>query len=100
MKRSVLVLALLLPAVSGWVQAQSTAQRASALFDEYWQYQLRENPLLATSAGDHRYNDRLPSLTIQDITRRTGAYRELLTRLNQLRVSDLSASDRISYDMM
>ena len=100
MKRSVLVLALLLPVVSGWVQAQSTAQRASALFDEYWQYQLRENPLLATSAGDHRYNDRLPSMTIQDITRRAGAYRGLLTRLNQLNVSELSASDRISYDMM
>ena len=100
MKRSVLVLALLLPLLTERVQAQSTTQRASALFDEYWQFQLLENPLLATSAGDHRYNDRLPSMTIQDIARRAGAYRGLLTRLNQLNVSELSASDRISYDMM
>ena len=96
MKRSVLVLALLLPLLTEWVEAQSTAQRASALFDEYWQYQLRENPLQATGAGDHRYNDRLPSMTVQDIARRAGAYRGLLTRLNQLNVSELSASDRIS----
>ncbi|MEX2281340.1 MAG: DUF885 domain-containing protein [Gemmatimonadota bacterium] len=98
MPRLFAVMALLL--VCGQLPAQDAPQQARALFDEYWQYQLRENPLQATSIGDHRYNDRLPGMTLQDITRRVAAYRALLTRVNQLQPASLSADDRISYDMM
>ena len=100
MKRLLLPAMMLVAVTSASVDAQSTAERARALFDEYWEYQLRENPLQATSAGDHWYNDRLPAMTVQDITRRAAAQRALLARLNQLNVSELSANDRISFDMM
>jgi uncharacterized protein (DUF885 family) len=48
----------------GPARAQSTpgkdaAAQAHALFDDYWQWTLRENPEIATFVGDHRYDDRL-----------------------------------------
>ena len=86
--------------LSGPLRAQSASQRANALIDEYWQFQLRENPLLATSSGDHRYDDRLPSMTLADLQRRAVAMREMLQRLKQLDPSALSADERVSYEMM
>ena len=38
---------------------------------------LRRNPLFATTAGDHRYDARLPSMTREDLSRRA-AFREAL----------------------
>src|SRR5262245_30503612 len=81
-------------------QTATPAAQARALFKEYWEYQLREDPILATSVGDHRYDDKLPSMTLQDIARRTTAKRTFLTRLQRIRPATLNAEDRISYEMM
>jgi len=43
--------------VSGSPEA---AARIRALADEYWEVQLKLDPLLATQVGDSRYDDRLP----------------------------------------
>jgi uncharacterized protein (DUF885 family) len=81
-------------------QTATPATQARALFKEYWEYQLREDPVLATSVGDHRYDARLPSMTLEDIARRTAAKRGFLTRLQRIRPAALSAEDRISYEML
>jgi uncharacterized protein (DUF885 family) len=91
---------LLLTAVARPVYAQNATERARALFDEYWEFQLRENPLTATAAGDHRYDDRLPAVTLADIARRTRASAEMLERLRRIDASTLSVDDRISYEML
>src|SRR5512134_248276 len=70
-----------------------------ALFREAWEFELRENPLQATSEGDHRYDDRLPSLTAGDFARRERFARETLARLHAIRRDRLESQDRISYDM-
>ena len=46
------------------------------LFDEAWDYQLKEFPTRATSVGIHDYNDRLPSISLEDIERRNQYWRE------------------------
>lgn len=70
------------------------------LFQDYWEYQLAENPLLATSAGDSRANDRLPSVTVADLTRRNAADREFLARLRAIDRTALPADERVSYDVL
>ena len=40
-----------------------------ALFREQWEFRLKEDPLFATNAGDHRYGQRLPSMTAADFER-------------------------------
>jgi uncharacterized protein (DUF885 family) len=81
-------------------QTATPATQARALFKEYWEYQLREDPVLATSVGDHRYDDRLPTMTLDDIARRTAAKRGILARLQRIRPAALNAEDRISYEML
>jgi uncharacterized protein (DUF885 family) len=71
-----------------------------SLIDEAWEFRLREEPLFATSAGDHRYDDRLPSVAPADLERQAAFERQLLGRLRGLDRAQLPAPDRISYDML
>lgn len=70
-----------------------------ALFEETWEWELREDPLMATSVGRHEYGDRLPSVAEEDLRRRAGRRRDFLRRLRRIDRSELGTEDRISYDM-
>lgn len=80
-------------------QAADAATQLNAILDEAWEVQLREEPLLATNAGDKRYNDRLASVAPADFERRAAFARGILERLAVIDRAALSASDRVSYDM-
>jgi uncharacterized protein (DUF885 family) len=98
--------AALLAAVvaAGSAQAAAETSRQSAAFhtllDEDWEARLREDPLLATSTGDHRYDDRLPSVAPADLERAAQRRRALLARLQAIPRAGLANQDRISYDML
>src|SRR5262245_1000862 len=103
MKQRRLVLVLLCCGAAGPLaaaDANPTPAALQALSDEAWEFRLREDPLAATSAGDHRYDDRLPSLAPADLERQAAFERGLLGRLRALDRSQLAAPDRISYDML
>jgi uncharacterized protein (DUF885 family) len=70
------------------------------LLDEDWEARLREDPLLASRTGDHRYDDRLPSVTPADLERSAERQRATLARLKAIDRTSLDTSDRISYDML
>jgi uncharacterized protein (DUF885 family) len=70
-----------------------------ALFDEAWEFRLREDPLEATSVGEHHSDGRLPGVTREDQRRRAEYYRGVVTRLDAIPRDGLSPSDRVSYDM-
>jgi uncharacterized protein (DUF885 family) len=67
-----------------------------ALLDEIWEFELREDPLLATSVGDHRYDDRLPSVLAADQARRAEARRKFLERLKTIDPAALDETERDS----
>ncbi|NNG16565.1 MAG: DUF885 domain-containing protein [Gemmatimonadales bacterium] len=100
--RVLLVISFGLAVASVW-PASSTAQEQAAelhaLFDEAWEFELQENPLFATSVGERRYDDRLPSVRAQDQARRAGYRRGVLERLKQIDRSALGDVDRVSHDM-
>jgi len=102
----VLALALLLAAGVGMRMAPSRGAAAvpdatlQALFDEAWAFRLAEEPLFATSAGEHRYDDRLPSATRADWNRRAEFARTMLRRLAAIDRAGLPPGDRISYDIL
>ena len=79
--------------------AESTGDELHALFEEAWQFQMKENPLWATAVGIHDYNDRLPSFTIEDLERQAEYYQGVLDRLHAIDRDGLEAVDRINYDM-
>ena len=82
------------------VQTSGASASFHALVDEDWEARLREEPLLATSTGDHRYDDRLPSVAPADLERAAQRQRATLARLGDIARGSLDTQDRISYDML
>lgn len=80
--------------------AQSPAQRLHALFDDRWQYTLRESPTFATSVGDNRYNDRLDAAGLVARNRQLASDRTFLIRLNSIPRDSLSRADQINRDIL
>lgn len=79
---------------------QDPATDLKTLLEEIWQFELAEDPLFATSVGEHRFNDRLPSVSAADEARRTAQRRSFLERLESIARDQLGPVDVVSYDMM
>jgi uncharacterized protein (DUF885 family) len=86
-------------AASGGAGNAEVAKTLRALIQREWDWRLEANPLLATSIGDHRYDDRLPDLTPAAIAQRTDRTKAFLAELAKIDRGPLSAVDRINYDM-
>jgi uncharacterized protein (DUF885 family) len=97
-RRGLALLLLCAPVPS--LRAAEPDPALQALIQEAWEFRLREEPLFATSAGDHRYDDRLPSAAPADLERQAAFHRDLLARLGRLDRSRLSAADRVNYDIL
>ncbi|MEN6383570.1 MAG: DUF885 domain-containing protein [Phycisphaerales bacterium] len=83
-----------------FAQAQNSAsQQLYKLFDDQFEFSLHENPLFATSFGDHRFDDKLSQQSIQDINRRNNQTKEFLQRLNKIDSSQLAEKDKLNYDL-
>ena len=82
------------------VPAADAPSNLQSLFREQWEFRLQEDPLFATNAGDHRYNDRVPSRTAMHFQRREAFARRMLSQLQAVDVSQVSVSDRVSRDML
>ncbi len=67
-----------------------------ALLDEIWEFEVREDPLYATQVGDHRYDDRLPSVRTSDLARRNNARQKFLERLKAIDPAALDETERDS----
>ena len=95
------VMALITTLHASGAEAQQSVEsrRLHELLDEAWDFQLREDPLLATSVGERGYNDRLPSVSAASQQRRAEYWRGVLRRLAAIDRSALEGEDGISYDM-
>ncbi len=82
------------------VSAQTEASKLNTILEEEWQYRLQELPLFATTVGHHEYDDKLPSMTQEDIARRAKYWQDLLHRLDQIDRAKLSSPDQINFDLL
>ena len=79
--------------------ANKASSQLHKLFRDEWESTLKENPLFATNFGDHRYDDKLPSVPEKDIEQRYRSTCKYLKRLNAIDRSKLSPEDKINYDI-
>ena len=100
MLRVGLVFVLLACALSLGAFDDDARRRLDAVVAEAWERDLVENPLLATAVGDHRFDDRLPSMARADLERRAEGARRLLERLLAVDPSGLAPTDRVSHRML
>src|SRR5687767_11326064 len=88
------------PPAAAVADAPAESQRLHALVDEYFEQQLELNPLLATSIGDPRYNDRFEvSIAPEWRARTERVERDALARLVTIDRSRLTGQDLLSYDV-
>jgi uncharacterized protein (DUF885 family) len=79
--------------------AADEASRLQDLFHREWELRLKEDPLFATSAGRHEYDDRLPAMTLADLERQAAAAKGFLGELKTIDRSRLAREDQINYDI-
>lgn len=70
------------------------------LMDEYWAVQLRESPLLATSAGVSDYDSRLDELSLESMDRQEAIAKGFLDRLNAIPKAQLPGADQTNYAIL
>jgi uncharacterized protein (DUF885 family) len=82
-------------------QSAAPAAQASSLFEDYWEWVLREYPDAAgLFFGDHRYNDRLRDESIEAVRRRNAGYAAFQQRAAAIDAAQLSPQDRISLRIL
>jgi uncharacterized protein (DUF885 family) len=80
--------------------APSEARRLDALLEAYFEQQLELDPLLATSIGDPRYNDRFEvAISPEWRARAERVERDALAQLATIDRGKLAGQDLLSYDV-
>jgi len=79
-------------------QNEATAQ-LYAIFDSEWEWNLKENPTFASYLGDKRYNTLWTDMSLAAIEARRKHREEAYVKLKQINRSELSVSDKLSYDL-
>ena len=72
----------------------------NALFDEYYESELRNFPERATAFGDYRYNDQLADYSLAAIAKRDKSNREYLVRIEAISPAGFSEQDQLSHDLL
>ncbi|MEE8200051.1 MAG: DUF885 family protein, partial [Candidatus Acidoferrales bacterium] len=102
-RRSSLVLALagllMVWVLSPFAAEEDAAAQLHAIFEEEWEYFLRENPDSASRRGDRRWNDRWPDVSLEAIERRHQHRKEVLERLEAIDYEALSEADKLNYTL-
>lgn len=76
--------------------AQTPGERLAKLFEDEWEYSLRESPTFSSHLGDKRYNDRWPDVSQAAVARRRAHQLEVLKKLSEFDASALSPADRLN----
>ncbi|MEN1678849.1 MAG: DUF885 domain-containing protein [Planctomycetota bacterium] len=81
------------------VAAATPAEELNALIAKAWEFRMQEYPQFATRTGDHRFNDKLASVSLADAERRNQADQGFLDRLAAIDADALAGQDRVNYKL-
>ncbi len=89
---------LALPLITAMAKA-STDQAFEAIWQAEWQWRLREMPLLASSVGEHAYDDQLDDVSVAAQEKRAAYWRTVQSKLKSLDISQLSPDARLNLQI-
>lgn len=87
-------------APTGQVAPAAASSALTTLLDREWEWRLREDPLFATTTGDHRFDDRLPRASSADERRRATEAQAFLDEASRIERAQLSAAEAVTLDML
>jgi uncharacterized protein (DUF885 family) len=80
--------------------ATATAAQLETLYNEFWEEQLKLNPVQATFVGDARYNDQLPNFLSAEYRQQTHDFsQKWYDRVKAIDGTVLDGQARLSYDI-
>ncbi len=80
--------------------APAAAAQLNTMYAEFWEENLKLNPVSATFAGDPRYNAELPNMLSEQFEQETRAFHQkYLDRARAIGAGGLVGQDRLSYDI-
>jgi uncharacterized protein (DUF885 family) len=80
--------------------AESKAARLDRLYQQFWEENLKLNPIQATFQGDNRYNDQLPNFYSADFRRQAHDFTvRWLDKVQKVGSDGLSGQDLLSYEI-
>ena len=79
--------------------ANAEVEKLHALFDEAWERDLRENPLMATYQGDKRYNDTWGEFGFEERAQDLEELRGIMAALEKIDRSALPEDEKLNYDL-
>ena len=88
------IFALFSPAYAG------PDEELDKLFSDYWAFEMREDPLAATSSGVYAHNDKMPLVSPEDEERRLHARKAFMARLEAANLQAVDADRRLSADLL
>ena len=100
-RSSILLSFLVLAGFTGAAHAADTrAAQLSTMYAEFWEENLKLDPITATFAGDPRYNGELPNIFSIEYEYQTRAFHQkYLDRARAIGTDGLTGQDRLSYDI-
>src|SRR5437867_3414928 len=78
------------------VQSEQALAELDRLYEDYWNFVLKEDPRYATYLGDHRYDGELEDASEEAFRRRASQYEEYIDRL-QSYARPVAGTGRLNY---
>jgi uncharacterized protein (DUF885 family) len=96
-----LVSVFLLASFAGLAHAaDDRAKQLNTLYTEYWEENLKLNPIMGTFTGDPRYNDQFPNFLTQAYEDQQHAFvQKYLDKARAIGAEGLTGQDALSYDI-
>ncbi len=95
-----LLFALACSAFAETVPVADRVAKQNALFEEYYQAFLKNNPERATAYGDYRYNSLLSVVSLNEIARQHNENDNFLARLKAIPTDGMSDKDLLSHRIL
>src|SRR5437899_5476378 len=80
------------------VSSRDIATQLNQLYDDYWEFILKDYPLSATYLGDHRYDGSLEDASEDAFHRRVGQSKKYLDRLRSIK-KPFSKPELLNYEL-
>ena len=87
------------PTGGDMTNANAATRELHKLFDDEWEWTMRENPTFASTLGDRCYNDRWEDASLESVERQYQHRLETLKRLQTIPRAQLSTADQLNYDL-
>ncbi|MEE9271571.1 MAG: DUF885 domain-containing protein [Candidatus Krumholzibacteria bacterium] len=81
------------------VSAGEVSAQLAELFEDDWEFRLKQSPTFATFYGDRRYNDKLPVASVSANEHRESREKKFLERLRDIDRAALTPGEQLNYDI-